>query len=121
MVNHRRLTRPFAAALAVAAALWMLPASAIESSDVSGAAAMAGAAVPTATETRSSTETPRPASGAKPYVARPRIVERPKQVRYQPRRRIDPPYYPRIRETFRRECYGIWCGRPFVLLLGVGF
>jgi hypothetical protein len=125
MVNYFRLKGPFAIALSLAAVLWMLPASASESSGPVNETATAGA-VPAAAIVADIGGTQRLVSVANSEVTRTPSVGKSRRARQRWRasslRRTAYHLEQRIRYTVSRsECSDIWCGRHFVLLLGIGF
>jgi hypothetical protein len=104
MSSYPRLMLQFAAATGIAAMLWVAtPAMAAESAAKSNAPAVSTKTAPSVTERRASLK------------------------RHAPRRaRLAASHYRRgyertgpIRSNL--ECSGVWCGRQFVLMIGIGF
>ena len=125
MVNYPRLKGPFAIALSLAAVLWMLPASASEGSGPADETATASV-VPAAMIVADTGGTRRLVSVANAEVARTPSVGKSRRARQRWKtsslRRTAYRWEQRIRDTVSRsECSDIWCGRRFVLLIGVGF
>ena len=104
MASYPRLMLQFAVAAGIAAMLWIAaPAMAAESAANSNAPAVSTKTAPSVTERRASLK------------------------RHAPRRaRLAASHYRRgyertgpIRSNL--ECSGVWCGRQFVLMIGIGF
>lgn len=125
MVNYPPRKGPFAVALSVAAVLWMIPASASEGSRAINETAVAGI-IPVAAIVADTSDRPRRANVVNSGVTRTSIAQKSRHARHRWTasgvRRTAYHWQQRIRETIgRSECSGIWCGRNFVMMLGIGF
>lgn len=125
MVKYPPLKVRLAFALSVAAALWLIPASASESSGTANETAVTRV-IPAAAIVADNGDTPRLGNVVKSDVARAPLVGKAGHVRHRwtaSRVRTAASHWrQRFRETVSRsECPGTWCGRHFVLLLGIGF
>ena len=104
MTSNPRLMLQFAAATAIAATLWVAaPAMAAESAANSNAPAVSTKTAPSVTERHASLKRHAP--------RRTRLAASHHRRGYE---RIGP-----VRSNL--ECSGVWCGRQFVLMIGIGY
>lgn len=125
MVNYPPRKGSFAIALSVAAVLWTIPASASEGSRAINETAVAGV-IPVAAIVADTSDRSRRAIAVTSDVTRTPNARKSRHARHRWTasgvRRAAYHWQQRIRETLgRSECSGIWCGRNFVMMLGIGF
>jgi hypothetical protein len=102
MTNHCRLMSPFAAAIFIAAMTWTAtPAAAVEDSAPISAAAKSAPAK--ASDVKALPSTVRRHAWRRTHIAASRYNRRVSLLGTSP------------------ECSDVWCGRQFVLMIGIGF